>query len=533
MAPDSGCDVVSCSADLHQVVDCHGDVVLTCTPDTACGAGGTCVTPCQAAVDNHSAIGCDFYGAVPAPDSTAADSCYAVFLANTWTTPIDVAVTWNGKQLPSSIGYEALPNGTLGTLQNGQLGPNKVGVYFLSAKDSNRAFWKACPVQPGVSDVFTHVDDTGIGNAFHVTTSAPVVAYDIYPYGGATSYITSASLLVPTSAWGTNYIGADGYAWAPGAGMPYMQIVASDDDTSVTILPTAAIVGGSGVAPANQGQPQTYTLQRGQFLQLFQKAELAGSPIASDKPVSVFGGASCANVPTQAGYCDSLHQQLVPVSMLGRSYAAVRHRNRTTAEEIVPWRFVGAVDGTVLTFDPPQTGAPSTLSQGQLIELMAPGPFVVSSQDDQHPFYLSAHMTGATVYPNANYDGDPDYVNVVPPDRWLSSYLFFTDPTYRNTNLVFVRKKASDGTFKDVTLDCIGPLSGWKSIGASDLEYTRADLVIGGAAQGSCANGVHRASSTAPFALTVWGFDNSVSYAYPAGMGTSPINSVIVNPIPK
>ena len=31
----------------------------------------------------------------------------------------------------------------------------------------------------------------------------PVVAYDIYPYGGALSYVTSATLLVPTPAWST------------------------------------------------------------------------------------------------------------------------------------------------------------------------------------------------------------------------------------------------------------------------------------------------------------------------------------------
>jgi hypothetical protein len=52
---------------------------------------------------------------------------------------------------------------------------------------------------------------TGIGSAFHITTSAPVVAYQIYPYGGGESKITGATLLLPTSVWDTNYIGVDGY----------------------------------------------------------------------------------------------------------------------------------------------------------------------------------------------------------------------------------------------------------------------------------------------------------------------------------
>jgi len=49
-----------------------------------------------------------------------------------------------------------------------------------------------------------------------------------------------------------------------------------------------------------------------------------------------------------------------------------------------------------------------------------------------------------------NTDGDPEFVNVIPTGQYLNRYLFFTDPTYPTTNLVFIRKKATDNTFKDV-----------------------------------------------------------------------------------
>jgi hypothetical protein len=194
----------------------------------------------------------------------------------------------------------------------------------------------------------------------------------------------------------------------------------------------------------------------------------------------------------------------------------------------VPWRLVGAVAGTTLQYDPPQAGAPTTLAAGQMVEYSAAGPFTVSSQDSQHPFYMSAYMTGGSDHGDL---GDPDYENVVPPEAWLSSYLFLTDPSYKYTTLVFVRGKAQDGTFKDVSLDCAGTLTDWSPIGAGGAyEYARADLVFKGAPQGKCGNGVHTAKSDAPFALTVWGFDDGdVSYAFPAGMGTQPINSVTVS----
>ena len=51
-----------------------------------------------------------------------------------------------------------------------------------------------------------------------------------------------------------------------------------------------------------------------------------------------------------------MHQQIPPVKALGHEYVAVRYRNRlSTLDEAPPWRIVGAVDGTTLTYDPPQT----------------------------------------------------------------------------------------------------------------------------------------------------------------------------------
>src|SRR5262249_43745678 len=159
------------------------------------------------------------------------------------------------------------------------------------------------------------------------------------------------------------------------------------------------------------------------------------SPIQSDKPVSVWGGSSCMNIPVGVAACDSAHQQLLPISALGHEYLAVRYRDRAPgANEVVPYTLVGAADGTILAFDPPIPGAPSTLSSGQVALVTTSEAFFVQSQDEQHPFYLAAHMTGEAMVPETPGTdpalGDPDFVNVVPPEQYLSNYLFLTDPTY-------------------------------------------------------------------------------------------------------
>src|SRR5262249_12098010 len=138
-----------------------------------------------------------------------------------------------------------------------------------------------------------------------------------------------------------------------------------------------------------------------------------------------------------------------------------------------PWRIVGAVDGTMLTYDPAApTGAPSTIGNGQLATFWSDAPFIVRSQDDAHPFYMSGHMTGCSYVggcggsPGPLHNGDPEVVNVVPAKQYQSDYVFFADPTYEETSLVFVRAKGSGG-FADVSLDCAGTLSGWKPLGKS------------------------------------------------------------------
>lgn len=528
----------SCSPDLQQVLDCNGNVILTCPAGQGCAPNGTCIEACAAADANTSTLGCEFYAVQPSALSLWRGGCYAALVANTWDAPITLQIDYNGQALdPNQIAR--IPSGsgmslTYDPLPNGKLDPGKIAIIFLAQASAGIPM---CPSAAGIT-ADTSVVGTGLAKAFHIKTTAPAVAYDMYPYGGAPSYVASATQLIPIPAWGTNYIAADAYEQDPqimdASASPFVQIVAAEDNTQVTISPTKAIVGGPNVPPAGQGQPKTYAVNKGQVLQFFQAEELAGSPISSDKPIGIWGGTGCMNVPLGYATCDCGHQQILPVKSLGSEYAAVRYRDRdVNSNEKVPWTITGAVDGTVLTYDPaPPMGAPTTLANGQVVRFSTSSVFTVKSQDVMHPFFLAGHMTGRANTPTGRL-GDPEFVISVPPALYLKRYLFLTDPTYGNTHLVFVRQKAKDGLFKPVTLDCVGEVTQWQPIGMSgQYEYAYVDLVVGGMAQGTCDNGVHTADSAAPFGLTVWGWDFAVSYAFPAGMSIRPINDVIVPPVP-
>jgi hypothetical protein len=302
-------------------------------------------------------------------------------------------------------------------------------------------------------------------------------------------------------------------------------------------------------------------------LQFTQNAELTGSAIESDKPVAVIGGSTLVDIPLQRRRADGAEQMLPPVKTLGSEYVAVRYRSRDkTTEESVPWRIVGAVNGTTLTFDPPVPGVPTSVNAGQLVELNAPGPFVVSSQGADHPFYFAQYMTGGCGADDVvesdcplHGEGDPEFVNVITPSQFLPRYTFFTDPTYPETNLVVTRvRDTSSGVFPEVSLDCAGVLSGWQNVGSSGkYQFTRIDLSTGNfQGQNGCNNGVHTivantpgtdaASVTAAFGATVWGWGNPltdnnstdesnprftrwVSYGYPVGVNVTKLSDVVVS----
>jgi hypothetical protein len=380
----------------------------------------------------------------------------------------------------------------------------------------------------------------------------PVSAYDILPFGGAKSFLPSAELLLPTTAWGTNYVAvAPRYAGAPSGytGLFWGQIVGMKDNTQVQILPTVALPAGGTVPAAPAGQVTTYTVNTGEFIQFEGSGDLTGTVLQSDNPIAFIGGNTylCYSSGTSSGGgCDSGHQMIPPVSALGSEYVAPPYTTRRAnlQAESISYRLVGAVAGTTLTYDPPVASAPTTVNRGEPHDFEASVPFTVTSQDKDHPFYLGQLMSGCQVTGGSRPGavaippyidaclGDEEYVNILPPAQFLLRYVFFTDPTYSTTNLVFVRAKTAAG-FKDVKLDCLGGnVSGWQPIGTGGkYEITNVDLIRGGTASGGCTNGPQVASSDGPFGVMVWGEDSYASYAYPAGGNVAAINTVVVPPV--
>ncbi len=520
------------------------------------GSGGMVTTTppdCATAIQNHSSVGCEYYAVdMDAAMGPPQDACFAVFIANTSTQPVHIQSQWNGQSIDLST-YAKLPVGTGTALTYGAydaaagLAPGKVAILFLAYfQRFSLPPQPACPVPAAIGDA-AQLNGTGIGHAFHIATDQPVVAYQMLPYGGGDAAATGASLLLPTSSWGTEYIAVSAYDPLPAnvppipinTGGPSHNYVAATEGTVVTMMPLADISpGANGLVAGPKNTPYSVTLHRGEYLQITQSVPLSGSTVTADHPIGAFGGHQIMSIDKCCG--DHGEQMLAPVQALGSEYVFAPHGDRDSTPEPHVYRIYGAVDGTTLTYDPPNMG-PATVNRGQLLEIRTTNkPFTVTSQDSSHPFSAFTFMTGGgdpngsgAAYGTAT--GDPDFVRLVPPLQFLSHYVFFTDPTYPITALTVVRQ-ATNGAFKDVELDCMaGPVTGWQPVGTSGVyELAIVKLVDEWTGQAGCNNGIHIMNSDAAFGLWVWGWGDdatqtgSVSYGYPAGENVQPINTVVI-----
>jgi hypothetical protein len=537
-----------CSDDLRQILDSDLMVLATCEPGTACH-GGACIEMCHAAGLSRGSIGCEYY--VPTPPfyanqsgggTTLDGACHAVMIANAWDTPAQLQLSFFGQdydyvahaRIPTGIG----PNVIYNPIPPDGIPAGQVAILFLSHNTdaANAGMPLTCPVPPAIINMNTVAFGTSGFEAWEMFSDTPVTVYDILPYGGASSYLPSASLLQPRTAWGKNYVIATPHDTA---GRAWVLAVAREDNTTVSINVGQTVDAGTIATPPVH-IPTDYVIDAGETLQWMNSLHLVGTIVQADKPIGVYSGNTYLRVQTVdspgGGGHDSTHQQLTHVQALASEYVGpgIPSRKADLAAESVLYQVVGMVNGTQLSYHPtPSPLAPLSLDLGQVVEFEASQPFTIRSQDDEHPFSFTQYMSGAiSTSAGGCLDqclglGDEDWINLISPAQYMRRYVFFVDPTYGVSSLALVRTHGIDGDFEDIELDCYGVVDGWAPVGDEGLyEVAHIDLYRAGA--GICAKSQQQAWSAAPFGIIVWGVDDLASYGYPAGGNTRKLNDLII-----
>lgn len=354
-----------------------------------------------------------------------------------------------------------------------------------------------------------------IGGAYRVTASLPIIAYQFNPLQMGW-WSSDASLLYPVRALDTI---ADVVQWGPGSGFGYVTVVASHDGTDVTVRPAVNTAGGGGMPPGLAGGAFTITLDEGDTATVRvaqENASLTGSRIESTEPIAVFSGHECAFVPAGVYACDHVEEQLAGLRLWGKEFVGARMPIRTPGSpEASLWQVYSSEDDTVLEFSAPAgvTGLPAspvTLDKGQLLEFETAG--IVGAAGDFHlsadkPVALFNFMTG---WESIGVEvGDPAMLQLSPVQQFLGQYVVLVPSEWENDVLVITREQGAV-----VEVDGVAVQDTLFFDAGGGFEVARVPVE----------DGVHDLGGSAPFSVSVVGYDQADSYAYLGGMGTSLIN---------
>ena len=506
-------DTLGCVVCVPGTGTCNGDVSHACNDtgtgytDTTCDPvegsscdpnSGLCTGPCAPQAIGKSYIGCEYYPTVTG-NEVGSGFPFAVAVSNTGVAAAMVTVD----------------GGALGSAMTFTVQPGDVQVQHLPWVPS----LKLCDNGTSLAEcgATTSGDVMAAKGAYHLRSTQPVTVYQFnpldYTINGQFSVTNDASLLIPTNAWTGNYVVASSPAWTFVTGDIYpgeLAITAARDATHVTITPTAATKGSGSTPAMSPGTPQTITLDAGDVLELATyTGDLTGSVIAADAPVQVVGGHDCTYLPSTVPACDHIEESMFPVETLSNKYVIAAPALPTTGfdngkVEII--RILGTVDGTTLTYDPPQAGAPTTVDKDKFVEISGnANSFYLTST---HKILVAQYMEGENA---GGGMGDPAMALAVATDQYRTNYQFHA-PTNYTTNYVQITAPTGD----NLMLDGAPLTATFTAIGGSTYGVARAILP-------NNATGNHSITGPMPFGIQVYGYGQYTSYWYPGGLDLTDI----------
>lgn len=283
--------------------------------------------------------------------------------------------------------------------------------------------------------------------------------------------------------------------WADAASR--LTVLATDDDTTITVTPATAVGGRAA------GTPYTVVLDTGQAYQLASNGsgqDVTGTTVTSDKPVGVLGGAGCTNVPSTAFACNPLLQQLPPTSAWGTSFVSGRLAKRAKGDT---YRVLAHVDDTVVSVDGDQV---ATLGAGEFYEAVLPD---VSAPGNGGVAFTTSRPALVAQYSNGtsfdNTNGDPMMILVPPTEQQLRSYVVVAPDVAMEPWINVVARAQDVGS---VILDG-EPIAAGEFVEVGETGFVVAQLQVG--------VGQHAISSPGRLGVQVYLLGDADGLGFPAG----------------
>ncbi len=227
--------------------------------------------------------------------------------------------------------------------------------------------------------------------------------------------------------------------------------------------------------------------------------DITGSIVTSDKPVAVFNSYQSRELAAggdgRAGIA-----QLPPTDAWGRDFFVAPFSAR---DEDALIRILASTDETHVTLDGSEV---ATLERGQSRDqIVLTGASRITSDK---PILVAQYAVNSTTEPPS---ANSSMMLVTPTGQFLKTYTLATPAIGFAHN--FINMIAPPNAVGEITLDGV-------PVAASN--FTDSDVALFSVATLETSGGAHRLSASAPFGVSVYGFNERDSYSFPGGMGMTP-----------
>ena len=208
-------------------------------------------------------------------------------------------------------------------------------------------------------------------------------------------------------------------------------IIGNEDDTHVTIVPSVTIEHKlahlGSFSPEFSEYLNTITIHKYQTLYLqVRGGDISGTRVITNKPVSVFSGHECANVPLQSFGCDMLIEQIPPTYTWGTEVVTLPLITRkdyvikiiaSQQSTVVDVTYTGDAIGSAKSI------STFTLNSGQFRELVVRDYALIKSNWPIAVFQISRSFLA-----DNNIRSDPFMLMVPSRQQYLNGYTIVSAP---------------------------------------------------------------------------------------------------------
>ena len=313
-------------------------------------------------------------------------------------------------------------------------------------------------------------------------------------------------------------------------------IIGTENDTEIMLEPSTIITHpfapNDTYIPGAPVQFRTVIIQRFQsfYLQV-RGGDISGTRIIANKPISVFSGHECANVPSFSEPCDMLIEQIQPIDTWGTEVVTIPLRTRNGGDIIkifasqdsttVSVTYTNTVNG-IVTSDPS-----FTLNANSYREISIEDFSLIQSN-----YQIGVFQFSRSFRTDNNIISDPFILSVPSREQYRNSYVVAPapfDPSLEGiipggVSYVNYTNIAVPAEYFNASLITINN----NAINASEfMPIRRVDNSIWGyGAQlllNQGAQVIKHEDPNAAFSVTMYGFSNQMSWGCTGGTGLAPV----------